>query len=256
MPVLANFIDFHCHLDLYPDFEAVVRETEGKGIKTLAVTTTPRAFMRNFELTCGTQHVRAALGLHPQLVKERSSELALFAALLSKTRYVGEVGLDASPAHYGSFSEQQRVFCDILRLCAHAGNKVLSVHSVRCATKVLDLVETEMPHDRGRIVLHWFSGTTKEAERAVNAGCYFSINTSMLGNPRISRIIRDKIPVDRLLTETDGPFAEFEGRIARPATVQYAVERLAELFGHRVTQMQSQLMANLDTLLRTKIVAT
>jgi len=246
----ACLIDFHCHLDLYPDFEEVIREAEEAGIKTLAVTTTPRAFPRNLEMTSDTRHVRAALGLHPQLVKDRANELDLFAELLPRTRYVGEVGLDASPTHYGSFGEQQRVFRDILRLCARAGDKVLSVHSVRCATKVLDLVEAELPADRGKVVLHWFSGTAKEAARAVRAGCYFSVNTEVLANPRSSRILKSEVPLDRLLTETDGPFVEFGGAVSRPATVRFAIEGLAEVFHCTVPEMQGRLLQNLQELLR------
>lgn len=92
-----GLVDFHCHLDLYPDHQAAVRGSEEAGVFTLAVTTTPRAWSRNQELTQGMRHVRAALGLHPQLVAERASELPLWEAHLGEARYVGEVGLDADP---------------------------------------------------------------------------------------------------------------------------------------------------------------
>ena len=68
----AFLVDFHCHLDLYPDHAAIVEECESRGVFTLAVTTTPRAWPRNNELASATRHVRAALGLHPQLVGERA----------------------------------------------------------------------------------------------------------------------------------------------------------------------------------------
>ena len=54
-----GLIDFHCHLDLYPDHVAAVQEAETAGVFTLAVTTTPKAWPRNHELTRGTKHVRA-----------------------------------------------------------------------------------------------------------------------------------------------------------------------------------------------------
>ena len=58
--------------------------------------------------TQATRHVRAALGLHPQLVAERASELPLWEAHLGETRYVGEVGLDAGPRFFKSFSSAIR----------------------------------------------------------------------------------------------------------------------------------------------------
>ena len=88
----AGGVDFHCHLDLYPDFETAIAKAEAARIYTLTVTTTPKAWPRNHELTRGTRYVRAALGLHPQLVAERAGELALWEHHLPEARYVGEVG--------------------------------------------------------------------------------------------------------------------------------------------------------------------
>ena len=115
-----GLVDFHCHLDLYPDHAAAVQMAEDAGIFTLAVTTTPRAWPRNNELTQHTRYVRAALGLHPQLVAEREHEIKLWDQYLSETRYVGEVGLDAGPRFYKSLDAQKRVFRHVLERCAEA----------------------------------------------------------------------------------------------------------------------------------------
>src|SRR5687768_16793465 len=105
----AGLVDFHCHLDLYPDPAAAVAACERAEIRTLTVTTTPRAWPRNDALTTSTQYVSAALGLHPQLVSERASELELWKEYLPQTRYVGEVGLDAGPRFYRSLDIQKKV---------------------------------------------------------------------------------------------------------------------------------------------------
>lgn len=161
----TGLVDFHCHLDLYPDHETAVREADEAGVFTLAVTTTPRAWPRNHELAQRTKHVRAALGLHPQLVAEREAEIALWDDYLSETRYVGEVGLDAGPRYYKSMEAQQRVFQHILRRCAGAGDKIITVHSVRSVRAVLEHVEAFLPRSRGKVVMHWFTGTKSEARR-------------------------------------------------------------------------------------------
>ena len=64
-PVIPRLIDMHCHLDLYPDHEALISECDRLQIATLAVTTTPKAWKRNLELAKNSSHVRVALGLHP-----------------------------------------------------------------------------------------------------------------------------------------------------------------------------------------------
>lgn len=112
---------------------------------TLTVTTTPKAWPRNHELASATRHVRAALGLHPQLVAERAHEIGLWEELLPRTRYVGEVGLDAGPRFYRSFETQKEIFARVLTLCAAAGNKIVTTHSVRATKAVLDMIEQHMP---------------------------------------------------------------------------------------------------------------
>lgn len=222
----ARLVDFHCHLDLFPDHAELVKACDRDKIFTLAVTTTPRAWPENQRLASQTKYVRAALGLHPQLVRERAGELDLWRQLLSGTRYIGEVGLDAGPRFYPSFEQQKIVFKTILTDCAEQGGKILTVHSVRAAKIVLDMIEAHLPRSRGAVVLHWFTGTKSEAARAVDLGCYFSINGEMLRNDR-HRSMVSSLPVDRLLTETDGPFAKIDGRDVRPPDVVRALEELA-----------------------------
>jgi TatD DNase family protein len=243
-----GLIDFHCHLDLYPDHMAAVREAEDAGVFTLAVTTTPRAWARNHELARPTRHVRAALGLHPQLVAERASELSLWESHLAETRYVGEVGLDAAPRFYKSFDLQKQVFAHVLRCCARAGNKILTVHSVRSAKVVLDHIESYLPPNQGSVVLHWFTGSKSDAIRAVEMGCYFSINASMLESLRHAPMI-SAIPVDRILTETDGPFTNTAGQPSKPVDVRLALDALGRLHGVPTIELAAHLRRNLRNLL-------
>lgn len=246
----TGLIDFHCHLDLYRDFAAAIAECERLGIYTLTVTTTPKAWQRNRELTEKTQYIRVALGLHPQLVSERAEELELWEKYLPQTRYVGEVGLDAGPRFYRSLDQQKRIFECVLRSCAEAGGKILSVHSVRAATAVLDMIETYLPSIRGQVVMHWFTGSQAEARRAVKMGCYFSINHEMLQKER-SRELVMTLPVDRLLTETDGPFTQFQGRPAQPSDIAHTVTKLAQVRGIENSEMAASIRANLRRLLTT-----
>jgi TatD DNase family protein len=248
MTVTAGLVDFHCHLDLYPDHAEAVRKAEAAGIFTLTVTTTPRAWPRNHELAQRTRHVRAALGLHPQLVAEREDEIELWDQYLTQTRYIGEVGLDAGPRFFKSLDAQKRVFQHVLQRCAQAGDKIITVHSIRSAKSVLDLVEAHLPPERGKIVLHWFTGTKSEAKRALELGCYFSINAGMLGNERHAPMVQ-VIPLDRMLTETDGPFTRTGDRASQPSDVASVVEELGRLNGLPASDVASLIRDNLRALL-------
>ena len=244
-----KWVDFHCHLDLYSNHEALIRECDREGVATLAVTTTPKAWARNQELASTSKHVRVALGLHPQLVAEREGELALFERLLEGTRYIGEIGLDAGPKFYSNFEAQERVFSRILSACSEQGGKILTVHSVRTAAKVLGHIERLLAPDRGRVVLHWFTGSATEARRALDIGCYFSINIEMLKSTK-HRALVASLPLDRMLTETDGPFVQAGGKPLAPPDVKNAIQAIASLKGLDSEQVANQIVSNLGSLLR------
>lgn len=242
-----NLVDYHCHLDLYPDFEKVIEECEAEEIYTLTVTTTPRAWPKNLELTKEKKYVRAALGLHPQLVSERSSEISIWREYLDQTQYVGEVGLDAGPRFYRSFDLQKKVFEDVLRSCADAKNKILTIHSVRTVPTVLDMMECFLPQNSSKVVLHWFTGSMKDARRAVDRGYFFSINAEMLKNTRHRNLIKE-LPLSRILTETDGPFTSQDGKPTRPSNVDSAVETLAKLKNTDLDLLKNKILNNLNDL--------
>ncbi len=220
------------------------------GIYTLTVTTTPKAWPRNYDLTRTTKHARAGLGLHPQLVAERSGEIKLWEEYLPQARYIGEVGLDAGPQYFRSLAQQQLVFTHILKKCGEANGKILSVHSVRAAKPVLGLIESHLPRERGKVVLHWFTGSNSEARRAVELGCYFSVNAAMMRTDRGRKLV-SALPPDRLLTETDAAFTRFDNRSTTPNDVKATVDELAAV-RHKTPAAQAQLIAsNLRALLET-----
>lgn len=194
-----NYCDTHFHLDLHQDL-LIADKIEQSEIYTIAVTNTPSVFFHTEKIAMGKKYLRAALGLHPQLAVERQQELSLFKDLLVKTRYVGEIGLDNK---YGNDFEVQRdVFEKIIGWCGETGGKILTVHSRRAEKEVIDIIGNNYPC---KTILHWYSGSIKELERAIDFGFYFSINIAMLNSEKGEKIIQ-AIPDDRILTETDAPF--------------------------------------------------
>lgn len=248
-PAAPRGVDFHCHLDLYPDHVAAIARAEAARVYTLAVTTTPKAWPRNHALTKDTRYVRAALGLHPQLVAERAGELPIWEMHLPEARYIGEVGLDAGPRFYKSFEAQKRVFRTVLERCADEGGKILTIHSVRSAPTVLDMIEAHLPRERGTVVLHWFTGSRSDARRAVALGCFFSVNAEMTRTDKGKALVAD-LPLDRLLTETDGPFTQVAGRPAEPNDVGAAVSGIGASRGLSIDEVSRAVRLNLQSLLR------
>jgi TatD DNase family protein len=238
-------IDFHCHLDLYPEPQVVVRECVLRGIYALAVTTTPSAWQGTSELVSGAHRIRVALGLHPELARERRQELPLFDNFLPKTKYVGEIGLDGSPETRSFWADQKYVFEYILAACQTAGGKIMTIHSRRAVPEVLDSLGS-FP-GAGTPILHWYSGSSRDLTRAVELGCWFSVGPAMLAGEKGRKLVA-RMPRDRVLTETDGPFVLVDGRAACPWDVDRAVDAIADLWAVDKVVVNKTLRHNLRSL--------
>jgi TatD DNase family protein len=238
-------IDFHCHLDLFPRPHDVVSECVRRDLYVLSVTTTPSAWPGTSRLVADAKHIRIALGLHPELAAERKHELDLFDKLLHETRYVGEIGLDGTPSFKKFWTDQVYVFEHILSACKAAGGKIISIHSKRAASEVLDRLEAF--RDAGVPVLHWYSGSQSELNRAIDLGCWFSVGPAMLSGEK-GRALAARLPRERVLTETDGPFGMVNGKALFPWDTQQAVTGIASIWGLQEQDVEFSLRENLRRL--------
>ncbi len=202
-------VDAHCHIDLHSDPEKLLQELIENGVQTVAVTTTPAAFRGSLKFTRKEQGIHAALGMHPEVVGSRPKDMNLFTKYINDVQWIGEVGLDGSTRFKDSWDQQLQVFSSVLHECMKVGGKTLSIHSRGAGTEVLDCIEKQP--QAGTPVLHWFSGSTKELERAVELGCFFSVNHQMLETKRGMELL-SRIPLTRLLTESDAPFTSRDHR--------------------------------------------
>ena len=239
-------IDFHCHLDLYRNPRDVAEEANQRRVAVLSVTTTPSAFQGTSALADGLPFIRTALGIHPELAAEREHELPLFDKLLGRTMFVGEVCLDGHSRFAASRAAQERVFDHVLDRCAHSGGRVISIHSRQAVGRVIQSITNAGPI--GAPVLHWFTGSLKQADAALEAGCWFSVGAAMLRSER-GRLLVAHLPVERVVTETDGPFATSGDQVAHPWHAHEATSGLGRLWQRSTDSAAAQLSANLSALL-------
>ncbi len=241
---MNGFVDTHFHLDLWKNADELVNEIESNEVYTIAVTNSPSVFDYTLRLAQGKKYIRAAIGLHPELVAQRQSELALFLKCLDKTRYVGEIGLD-----YGRRVEeedvQRKAFEAILKACADQKDKVMTVHSRNSADDVISMLGKSFP---GKVILHWYSGSLGQLQRAIGYGFFFSVNYAMTISKKGARIIT-AIPDDRLLTESDGPFVSIKKTPASPLNISSVVRNLANLRSVDPDKMARTIIGNFHSLL-------
>ncbi|MCR4431595.1 MAG: TatD family hydrolase [Tepidanaerobacteraceae bacterium] len=200
-----RYIDSHCHLDLFDNMNKFLDDTKNYKNSIITMTTTPRAYQKNRELCSRYSHVFVALGLHPQLIAEREKELDILFKYIEEAKFIGEIGIDQGPRYYKTIDAQIRIFNDIIDKCDWYGNKIISIHSLRSADIILEILRSNVRNKSNKFIMHWFTGDIKTLQDAIKLGCFFSINSQMINSDRGKKIV-SILPKEKILVESDAPF--------------------------------------------------
>jgi TatD DNase family protein len=220
---IGPVLDSHCHLSVYDDPVDILKTAESAEVSIVAVTEDPEEFRRLKTRLGKRPTVEVALGLHPlRAASFTPGDIARFFRCLPHTRWIGEVGLDFSRHGIETRKQQLRVFDTVLTE-AQPGRHPLTVHSRGAEKEVIArLADAKLP-----AVLHWYTGPLTLIDEALAAGLYFSINPSMTRTTRFPSFFA-RLPTDRILLETDGPYSKTAGREARPTDLIPLVTKLAD----------------------------
>jgi TatD DNase family protein len=234
------FVDAHVHIGRYPRPPDVLADASAARVACVAVTETPREF-EMLSLRAGRRPaLRIALGAHPLRADSLTDEeLKRFRTLLAGADYVGEVGLDGSREGRETLRAQRRVFEYVLASPGIA-DRVLTVHSRGAEAETIAALEQV----GATAVLHWYSGALKHADTALQAGFYFSVNAAMLRSQKASKLLA-AVPRDRVVTETDGPYAKIGARTSVPADIPRIVADLAGAWSCTAEEARKRVWANM-----------
>jgi TatD DNase family protein len=237
-----RLVDSHAHLDMPefdPDREEAVRRAFAAGVVAIlcpADLTQPRSLATILDLGKTFPTVLAAAGVHAHQAKDMTEahihglrDLAANGAI----RAVGEIGLDY---HYNySAPENQR---EVLRRQLQAGRELglpAILHSRLSGPDIIAAVDAERFTAGG--ILHCFTEDWDTARGMIDRGFFISFS-GILTFPKAHdlREVAKKVPLDRLLIETDCPYlapVPFRGKVKRnePAFVGETAKLLAGLRG-------------------------
>jgi TatD DNase family protein len=216
-------LDTHCHIDLYPKPELILNECDKNGFPILSMTNLPSHFERGFPFFQNRIKVRQALGMHPLYAQHHKNEFPKFLNNLSKTSYIGEIGLDFSKEGISTKEMQIQSFENVLKVVA-GKKKLLSIHSRQAEKEVLALLKK---YKITNVIFHWYSGGLNLINEIIQEGYYFSVNPAMIKSISGKKII-SKIPKQYVLTETDGPFVVENNLTLKPGQVYSVINFLAK----------------------------
>jgi TatD DNase family protein len=180
------------------------------------------------------------VGCHPGLAGvHKTFDLMRFTQLVQKTAYVSEIGLDGKsrvPIH-----AQQRTLDAILSVL-QATPRIASVHSFMATQEVIDALNSRPA--RG-VVLHWWLGDSDQTIKALDLGCYFSVNASSVRR----KDLLDLIPMTRIFPETDHPFGDrYSPRPRRPGSIMHVEAVLATHYRVSTDRVRRLMWSNLSEL--------
>lgn len=203
-----RYFDAHNHLQdewLAPHLPRVLDQLEELGIAGAVVNgTIDEDWKEVARLGRERPWIIPSYGIHPWRIKERAKNWEeLLGAKLDEGGAVGEIGLDRWKEGY-DFEDQQAVFRAQLRLAAER-NLPATIHCLRAWGALSEILQAE-PVPACGFLLHAYGGPVEMIEGFANRGAYFSFNGYFLAGQRHKkREVFEKVPLDRLLVETDAP---------------------------------------------------
>lgn len=247
------FVDSHCHLD-FPDFSKEIDQILERALSVQVTRLlTIGTKISDADLVIGLAekypYVFASVGVHPEYAEAElssvSCELLCSYANHPKVVGFGETGLDY---HYGSSNkkEQQELFRRHLKAAKQTGLPVI-VHSREAEEDTIRLLQEEYDSSL-KGVLHCYTSKPELALAGLELGFYVSASGIITFNKAEElRETFKKIPLDRLLIETDAPFlapVPYRGKRNEPSYVVKTAEKLAVLKGVSLDEIEKQTTEN------------
>ncbi len=244
-------VDSHCHIDfpdLVDDFPGVLSRAHDSGVgHLLCVSVNLQDFPAMLQLADRSANISASVGVHPNTPLEVTEEPSVdtLAALADHPKIVaiGETGLDYYRTSCDVDRQRER-FARHIR-AARCVQKPLIVHTRSAAGETIELMKSEEAGGAGG-VMHCFGEDWDTAKAALDEGFYISFSGIVtFKSAQTVRDVAKKVPLDRILVETDAPYlapVPFRGKTNEPAYVKHTAECLAE-----IRQMDLDSFADLTT---------
>lgn len=248
-------IDTHAHLQDYADLKTILNRAADKGVeKILCIGYDLESSLTAVNLARQHKEVFAVVGIHPHNASDLNEKVLdrLFQlGREEKVLAIGEIGLD----YYRNLSpqeDQQKAFVAQLGL-ARELKKPVVIHDRDAHQEVLDTLKKEKGGINGGI-MHCYSGHLPLAVELMKIGFYISFAGPVTyKNAKKTQEVAAKIPLDRILVETDCPYLTPEplrGKQNEPANVLYVAEKIAQLRQKSLDEIAYQTTLNAHKVFR------
>ncbi|MFP3064564.1 MAG: TatD family hydrolase [Sulfolobus sp.] len=221
------YVDSHAHIDTKEfdnDRDYIVNECE---IIIVNAGIDIESNIKSLTLEKKYKNVIAAVGFHPEFVKDHLEQVEKCLELVDKAKIVSEIGLD-----YFWIKEQElrRKQIEILSLFLNKAEKQRKPAIIHVRGGMNDFLNMISSY-KVKFVIHAFEGNVKTANKVIELGGMVSIPPVLVRDKQRQEVVKN-IDLDYILTETDSPFLGPE-KMSRnkPCNVVYTIRKISELKG-------------------------
>ncbi len=251
-------VDSHCHLDfpeLHADLDGVLERMRQSDVgAALTISTTLATFPAVRAVAEGRANIWCTAGVHPDEREDgREASVDELSAMADDPKVVGigETGLDYFRVE-GDTEWQRERFRTHIR-AARAVGKPLVIHTRAAAADTLRILREEGAAEAGG-VMHCFTEPWDVAEAALDLGFHISLSgiVTFRNAPAVHDVAR-RVPIERLLVETDSPFlapVPHRGKPNQPAWVAHVAAEVARLRGVEPAEIARATTENFFRLFR------
>lgn len=250
-------VDSHCHLDQLDlsthagDLTTALGYAKDQGVQHfLCVSITLRDFPQVLDIAKKYPNVSTSVGLHPNEETSEEPSAEDLVALINDDKIVavGETGLDYYRSS-GDLSWQHERFRQHIRAAKITGRSLI-IHSRQAKQDTLRILKEEDAQSIGG-VMHCFTEDWEMARLAMDLNFYISFSGIVtFKNAKDIQEVAKKVPLDRLLIETDSPYLApmpHRGKPNEPAYVRLVAEFIANLHGINVVELADRTTENFFT---------
>lgn len=249
--------DSHCHLNyegLVDEQQAVLERARARGVTAMLNISTREREWNDVVATAEREpDVWATIGIHPNEADEHPAIDA--AKLIERAKHPRVVGLGESGLDYyrdtSDRVRQQASFRAHIAASRETGLPIV-VHTRDAEDDTAAIMAEEMGKGAYPGVIHCFTASGAFADKALAMGLYISISGIVtFKNAKDLQETARRLPIDRLLIETDAPFlapVPNRGKRGEPAFVADTARFLAELRGESVEELSRRTAENFHTL--------
>lgn len=246
------YFDSHIHLSdpaYVSDMEFILKQMEYLKIKACCVSMDYTNSLQTLDLAEKSDLVLPFIGIHPECANDEIENISnLIEDNHDSISGIGEIGLDPTYVTQNDDTKKQNQVFETLLSYAEKFSKPVSIHSRKSLDDVLQIMTS---YNTKHALLHWFDGSKKQLQRAMDMGFFVSYGPVMIyANDK--QTLLSKTDESQILVETDGPvrFSRcFEMKSGQISFIPSVIFCASKILGKSFDEMASLLEQNSNSFL-------